>query len=203
MPAFLRCSVAAVRPRARLYPSIESGTFIRRLPGPRRWRGGRAASARVDAIDNVGSDAAARTEHAVLAAGEALEVTSAAHCRRSVLFVVRARLRVVAFCLRIARVVDRPPTGCSVHSLQAIAERNLLRVRAVVCVRTAAHNDLAIGMLDRELARPRKRATGPQRACDGDGKLERPTHSKPDTCPKAATRRYPSLHKQSAMLASV
>ena len=35
-------------------------------------------------------DAAARTEHAVLAAGEALEVASAAHCRRSVLLVVRA-----------------------------------------------------------------------------------------------------------------
>ena len=44
-------------------------------------------------------DAAPRTEHAVLAAGEALEVTSAAHCRRSVLFVVRARLRVAALLL--------------------------------------------------------------------------------------------------------
>ena len=136
-------------------------------------------------------DAAPRTEHAVLAAGEALEVAAAAHCRRSVLFVVRACC-VLQLCAReFARVVDRPPTGCSVHSLQAIAARNFLRVRAVVCVRTAAHNDLAIGMLDRELARPRKRATGPQRACDGDGKLERPTHSKPDTCPKAATRRNP------------
>ena len=43
-------------------------------------------------------DAAPRTEHAVLAAGEALEVAAAAHCRRFVLLVVRARLRVVAFC---------------------------------------------------------------------------------------------------------
>ena len=99
MPAFfLCCSVAAVRPRARLYPSIESAIDATRLPGSRRWRGGRASSARVDAIDNVGWDAAPRTEHAVLAAGEALEVASAAHCRRSVLFAVRARLRVVAIC---------------------------------------------------------------------------------------------------------
>ena len=98
MPALLRCLVAAMRQRARLYPSIESAIDATRLPGSRRRRGGRASSARVDAIDNVGWDAAARTEHAVLAAGEALEVASAAHCRRSVLLVVRARLRVLAFC---------------------------------------------------------------------------------------------------------
>jgi hypothetical protein len=48
---------------------------------------------------NVGRDAAARTEHAVLAAGEALEVAPAAHCRRADLFVVRARLRVAALLL--------------------------------------------------------------------------------------------------------
>ena len=109
MPAFLRCSVAAVRPRARLYPSIESAIDATRLPGSRRWRGGRASSASVDAIDNVGWDAAPRTEHAVLAAGEALEVAPAAHCRRSVLFVVRASCVLQLLCLRIARVVDSLP----------------------------------------------------------------------------------------------
>ena len=88
MPAFLRCLVAAMRQRVRLGHLYAIDAT--RLPGSRRWRGGRASSARVDAIDNVGWDAAARTEHAVLAAGEALEVASAAHCRRSVLLVVRA-----------------------------------------------------------------------------------------------------------------
>ena len=67
---------------------------------PARWRGG-AGSSSLDGASTAASspgnefvkstwDAAPRTEHAVLAAGEALEVTAAAHCRRSVLFVVRA-----------------------------------------------------------------------------------------------------------------
>ena len=86
---------------------------------PARWRGD-AGSSSLDGASTAASspgnefvkstwDAAPRTEHAVLAAGEALEVAAAAHCRRADLFVVRARLRVVAFCLRIARVVDSLP----------------------------------------------------------------------------------------------
>ena len=118
MPAFfLCCSVAAVRPRARLYPSIESAIDATRLPGPWRWRGGRASAARVDAIDNVGWDAAARTEHAVLAAGEALEVTAAAHCRRSVLLVVRACCVLQLFACELHALLTASQAGCSVHSL--------------------------------------------------------------------------------------
>ena len=45
---------------------------------------------RVDGVGLYKWDAAPRTEHAVLAAGEALEVAAAAHCRRYVLFVVCA-----------------------------------------------------------------------------------------------------------------
>ena len=111
MPAFFCCLVAAVRPRARLYPSIEYAIDATRLPGSRRWRGGRASSASVDAIiDNVGWDAAPRTEHAVLAAGEALEVAAAAHfCCASCFFACEWH--------RLDDVWPASKAACSVHSL--------------------------------------------------------------------------------------
>ena len=76
---------------------------------PARWHGD-AGSSPLDGASTAASspgdefvkstwDAAPRTEHAVLAAGEALEVAPAAHCRRADLFVVRARLRVAALLL--------------------------------------------------------------------------------------------------------
>ena len=105
-------------------------------------------------------DAAPRPEHAVLAAGEALEVTAAAHCRRSVLFAVRARLRVVAFCLRIARVVDSLQAGCSVHSLWAIAADAVLAGNSSSSETLIdAHNNLAIAVVGGRVQAPAKRAT--------------------------------------------
>jgi len=96
---------------------------------PARWRGG-AGSSSLDGASTAASspgnefvkstwDAAPRTEHAVLAAGEALEVTSAAHfCCVSWLFcVLIAPLR--------ATSGQPPKAGCSVHSLQAIAESEI------------------------------------------------------------------------------
>ena len=86
-------------------------------------------------------DAAPRTEHAVLAAGEALEVTAAAHFAAFRGF----------FCLLIAPLratSGQPPkAGCSVQPAGNRRERNLLRVRAAVCVRQQVHFDLAIGLL--------------------------------------------------------
>ena len=128
------------------------------MPGSRRWRGGRASSARVDAIDNVGWDAAARTEHAVLAAGEALEVAAAAHCRRSVLLVVRASCVLQLFCLRIARV-DSLQAGCSVHSLWAIAAGRIAANSSSGETLIDAHNDLAIAVVGGRVQAPAKRAT--------------------------------------------
>ena len=100
----------------------------------------------------MGWDAAPRTEHAVLAAGEALEVRSAAHfCCVSWLF-----------CLLIAPLRAVWPASqavCSVHSVWTIA------ADAVFCSSSSdealidAHNDLASGVSVCSCEAAKKRAT--------------------------------------------
>ena len=166
-----------------------------RLPGSRRWRRGRASSARVDAIDNVGWDAAPRTEHAVLAAGEALEVAAATHCCRSVFFVMRARLRVVAFCLRIARVVDSLPldavlTACRQSQRAKSLAGNSGRMRS---------STSAVRSSNRYV---RRRVRAPAELVHRGRGMTATPHAMPSNStalvPKAATCRNPSLNKQSA-----
>ena len=138
-------------------------------------------------------DAAPRTEHAVLAAGEALEVRSAAHfCCVSWLF-----------CLLIAPLRAVWPASqavCSVHSVWTIA------ADAVFCSSSSdealidAHNDLASGVsvCSCEVAKKRARDQGMTRATP---------HAMPSNStalfPKDATRRNPSLTNRALQRASV
>ena len=100
-------------------------------------------------------------------------------------------LRVAAFCLRIARVAASQ-SCCSVHSLQAIAERNLLRVTAVVCVRTVAET---IWQSVYKCARARPRKKEPHRHAYDARPHAMPSNSAA-LFPKDATRRNPSLHNR-------
>ena len=186
MPACLRCLVAAMRQRARLYPSIESGTFKRHR---------RDSLARVAAMAwRPGWDAAPRTEHAVLAAGEALEVAAAAHCRRAVLFVVRA-----VCCAILARelhaLLTASQAGCSECSVWAIAADALFCSSSSCEALINTHAYLAIGQLVGACEAAKKRATETWHMTATPHAYAKQQHS---TSPEG---RYPSqsvAHKQSA-----
>jgi hypothetical protein len=101
-----------------------------------------------------GWDAVPRTEHAVLAAGEALEVASAAHfCCVSWLF-----------CLLIAPLKsDVWPASqivCSVRSLWAIAADAVFANSSSGEALIDAHNDLAMCCSDGVDLAPAKMSTG-------------------------------------------
>ena len=135
---------------------------------PARWRGD-AGSFSLDGASTAASspgnefvkstwDAAPRTEHAVLAAGEALEVATAAHCRRSVLFVVRA-----ACCAILARelhaLLTASQAGCSECSVWAIAADALFCSSGLGEALIDAHNDVASGVSVCSCEAAKKRAT--------------------------------------------
>ena len=133
-----------------------------------RWRGD-AGSSSLDGASTAASppgnefvkstwDAAPRTEHAVLAAGEALEVAAAAHCRRAVLFVVRA-----ACCAILARelhaLLTASQAGCSECSVWAIAADALFCSSSSCEALINTHAYLAIGQLVGACEAAKKRAT--------------------------------------------